>query len=181
MARGTAQVGAGMTLAAAGLFVTIAGLLGTSLLPDLGPIAGWQLATVLGFVLLLAGALLAVFSIPREEAPVPLVSATEAFASKRRTPLAPPVPAPIATPRRLAAPQPTAPSPPARAMDAQTLAMFRLDEEIRDLTRRINKAGVMLATGQLSTQGYALYVEDLKKEKGQLEASRVTIELRRRA
>lgn len=53
-----------------------------------------------------------------------------------------------------------------------------IDDQIRDLTKRINKAGVMLATGQLSQQGYLAYVEDLKSQRGKLEAARVRAELR---
>jgi hypothetical protein len=46
------------------------------------------------------------------------------------------------------------------------------DEQIRELTRRINRAGVMLATGKLSGEGYAKYVEDLKRQRSQIEASK---------
>jgi hypothetical protein len=53
-----------------------------------------------------------------------------------------------------------------------------LDAQIRELTRKINRAGVMLATGKLSEKGYTKYVDDLKRQRGILEADRVHREWR---
>lgn len=74
---------------------------------------------------------------------------------------------------------------PAAAMDelepmgADDFELHRLDVQIRDVTRKINKATVMLGTGKLSDEGFKRYVEDLKSERANLEAARVKIEMSR--
>lgn len=64
-------------------------------------------------------------------------------------------------------------------MDASDLELHRLDVQIREVSRKINKATVMLGTGKLSDEGYKRYVEDLKAERADLEAARVKIEMAR--
>lgn len=66
------------------------------------------------------------------------------------------------------------------ATDPHSIALQDIDDEVRDLTRRINKAGVMLATGKLSGDAYTKYVDELKRQRGSLEADRVHLELRKR-
>lgn len=140
---------------------------------------GPLLAIAGGLLLLVFGILFAIM--PRRDlGPVPLVAAEVAFSQKPQTrSLAPPplAPRPVPTPGApsLPAHKPFTPVPPTPRNREPSLA--QLDDEIQDLTRKINKAGVLLATGQLSTQGYQHYVGDLKKQRGKLEATRVKAEL----
>lgn len=99
--------------------------------------------------------------------PVPSVPAHVAFSAPAKR-AAIPAPAPPAGPRAAAA----APV----ALDPR---LASIDDEVRELSRQISRAGVMLATGRISQEGYRQYVEELKNRKGRLEASRVTIELAR--
>lgn len=57
--------------------------------------------------------------------------------------------------------------------------VLSIDSKIREVTREINKAGVMLATGKLSRDGYSQYVDDLKKQRGDLEAAKIDLEMKR--
>lgn len=156
----------------------------------------WALLITGGCVLALAGAFILIFTFraPPEEADV--IPAHVAFNSRMAVkPLTPPVAAPArrnppAAPARGAngngaapAPMPTPkmqpPPPPAQ----QRVGPSRTDidgisAQISELTKKINKAGVMLATGQLSQEGYLAYVDDLKRQRGNLEAARVRAELR---
>ena len=146
------------------------GLLRAAVVPaTLLGVSGHALVSGLGFSVLVSGILLTLFSLRRAPEAPPIVPAHVAFVTK--------TPRPVAIPER-----PPAPAAP-RALPAhkpqEDPAMTRLDDEIRDLTRQINKAGILLATGQISRQGYASYVEDLKKKRGDLEASRVRLELHR--
>jgi hypothetical protein len=164
----TGRVVLGLAMAAAGGASLGLGFFRPWVLPPtvLG-LSGPALAASLGLALLFPGVVLSVFSIRRAPEPAPIVPAHVAFVTRTPRPL--PMPERPAMPaRRASAPKP-----------AEDPAMAKLDEEIRELTRQINKAGILLATGQLSRQGYASYVEDLKKKRGDLEASRVRIELHR--
>lgn len=158
----------GLTCGALGTFGVILGLSRSPIVPPVGGVEGWVIATMEGFILLLAGILITVFSFPRAAETTDIVPAMVAFASRApRESLEPRgqmYRAPVATPMA------------AEARDPQSRKMSALDAQIRDLTRRINKAGVMRATGQLSDVGYARYVADLKRQRGELEASRVKLE-----
>lgn len=168
---GVAAVGAGVLRPA---FLQ-GGLAGTPL---------WALVLAGGGVLSLIGGITLVIALRRTDEPEPEVPAHVAFNSRMTIPdeFAPPArPAAGASPAgaaaasgaRLPAPAPVQQRrvPPPRADIA------KIDIEIRELTKKINKAGVMLATGQLSQQGYLAYVEDLKRQRGALEAQRVRAEL----
>lgn len=155
-------------MTAIGTVALSVGLARASFVPDVASLPGWSVATISGFVLVLGGIMVAIFSFRTVHEPAPMRSATDAFNSRTAQPL----PEPLPPPRRA---EPVVPAAP-RALDARQTALARLDEEIRELTRRINKAGVMLATGQLSDEGYAQYVEELKRQRGALEASRVKLE-----
>ncbi|HUR68082.1 MAG TPA: hypothetical protein VM370_02465 [Candidatus Thermoplasmatota archaeon] len=153
----------------------------------------WALAITSGLVLALAGALILVFTFRKPEELAPEVPAHVAFNSRMTIPdivphLAglpraaadsPPAPAPAAASVPAAAARLPAPAP----VHQQRLAprsddLAAMDAQIRELTKKINKAGVMLATGQLSQQGYLAYVEDMKRQRAKLEAQRVRAELR---
>jgi hypothetical protein len=143
----------------------------------------WVLALTAGPILTLAGAMTLLFTFQKTEEAAPEVPAHIAFNS--RMTISSPISAALATAAASpAAPRPSASRLPAPASQAhQRLGapkedMTVLDAQIRDLTRKINKAGVMLATGQLSQQGYLAYVEDLKRQRGKLEVTRVRHELR---
>ena len=91
------------------------------------------------------------------------------------------------TPRYMAPPQARAAAkrdaqkvalPISRLSSPEEIALNRITAEIRELTRTINKAGVLLATGQISSQGYAQYVDELKAQRGLLEKDRVQLEMR---
>ena len=170
MSSRTGSVAGGLTLAAAGALLLALGLLRSPLLPPGlgGGITGPAAATVVGFVLAMAGAILSIFTFRHVPEQAPVTPAHVAFMTR--------TPRPIDAPERVHMPPRIAPRP--RSSKEQA-TMTRIDDEIRDLTRKINKAGVMLATGQISHQGYAQYVDDLKKQRGALEANRVRIELHR--
>lgn len=162
----------GILLALIGVASLTVGLVRAPFLPaQLGIVPGWTAATLGGFLLGLTGVMLSIFSMPRHEPPAPAVPAHVAFAQKRA-----PAPTEI-VPVRAPAP---APRPAPRETPGTDTSLTGIETEIRELTRRINKAGVMLATGQLSDQGYAQYVAELKQRRGNLEASRVRAELRRK-
>lgn len=159
----------GVAVAGLGAFSLGLGLLHSPLLPEtLGGMSGAALASVMGFVLVIAGIMLSIFTFRALPEQAPVIPAHVAFMTRTAQPL--PMPERIVIPARRPGP--------ARPVESQR-QMSRLDEEIRELTRKINKAGVMLATGQISHQGYASYVDDLKKQRGKLEASRVRLELHR--
>lgn len=163
------SVALGLALTGIGGFALTLGLLRSPALGLLIPGAvGQALAVLVGGILLSIGILVTLLSIRPTPEPVTVVPAHVAFAS--RAPRVEPMPEKIHIPYRHAA---------SRRRPEEQAAMTRLDEQIRDLTRRINKAGVMLATGQISHHGYASYVDDLKKQKGALEANRVRMELHR--
>lgn len=81
-------------------------------------------------------------------------------------------------------PMPPAASPAPRALDRlepvneADLEIHALDLQIRELSLKINKATVMLGTGQLSQEGYRRYTDEVKSEKADLEAKRVRLEMR---
>lgn len=134
------------------------------------------------FLAIAAGLLLCVFGVilvlmpGRVDGPLPSVPAHVAFSQRAAVR---PLTAPVMPARSAAATaadhKPRAPIPHSPRNREPSLA--QLDDEIQELTRKINKAGVLLATGQLSTQGYRHYVGDLKKQRGKLEATRVKAEL----
>lgn len=135
------------------------------------------LLMVAGSVLALSGGLVLLFFIRQEPEPEPEVPAHVAFYTKMEKPRLVPEPAPRPGVKRRAPAMAATPTPGASPKAAVDSEMEQIDAQIRDLTRRINKAGVMLATGQLSQGGYVAYVEDLKKQRGKLEAIRVHAEL----
>lgn len=147
-----------------------------------GSLAGspyWLLALVAGGVLALAGALILVFTFRGEEEVLSTVPAHVAF--RQRMTVEEVLPAPAQRGGSGAAASGRLPSPQAPAQRRVAPArddIASLDAQIRELTKKINKAGVMLATGQLSQQGYLAYVEDLKRQRGKLEANRVRAELK---
>ncbi len=100
---------------------------------------------------------------PRDQSPV-TIPAHVAFMGRtaRADPLVAAAPTPAA-----------APSTPTK----RDSAIARLDEQIRELTRDISRAGVMRATGKLSDDGYLHYVDRLKKKRADLEGARVEHEL----
>lgn len=154
----------GATFGTLGAAALLMGLLPAPSVPaQVWGVEGPLLFEVVGGVLLAGAVLLIAFSAKRVEEPVPIVPAHVAFASKN---IARPLEAPEPTHRPKAAPS----LPPELAS---------LDQKIREVTREINKAGVMLATGKLSREGYAQYVEDLKKQRGDLEAAKLSLEMRR--
>lgn len=168
MSSRTGRVAAGLALAGMGGASLGLGVFQPPMLPRVVfGMPGAALAAAVGFSLFLPGVLLSLFSIRRAPEAAPVVPAHVAFVTR--------TPRPIAMPER--------PAVPARRASVrkpeEEAAMGKLDEEIRELTRQINRAGVLLATGQISHQGYASYVADLKKKRGELEVSRVRIELHR--
>jgi hypothetical protein len=154
----------GAALGTAGGAALLAGLTRAPALPaSVLFVDGPTFAVVVGGVLLAGGGLLLAFSVKRDEEPAPSVPAHVAFASRPQAQRIEP-PAPAARPR-------VAPKVPP--------ALGHLDLQIKQVTREINKAGVMLATGKLSREGYVQYVEDLKRQRGDLEAARLSLEMRR--
>lgn len=136
------------------------GFLGIAAVPArIGPVPGAVVFEVAGGVLLILGLVVAMRAFEKPDGPLPSVPAHVAFTQRQVQPLvAPPRPAP-----RVA--KPASPA-------------SEIDEQIRECTRKINRAAVMLATGKLSNEGYARYVETLKKERGQLERERVKREFK---
>lgn len=150
-------------LGTAGAGLLVAGVSRAPVLPaSVWYVSGGTFASVVGSVLLAGAALLLVFSVKKDPEPAPSVPAHVAFTSK-----------PIHRP--LEAPDPVHHARPTRAVPRE---LADLDVKIREVTREINKAGVMLATGKLSREGYAQYVDDLKRQRGDLEAARMSLEMR---
>lgn len=94
---------------------------------------------------------------------------------------APPVPAHVAflkprTPTHLAAEAAPAPAP--RCGGAPSRGGDTRSDEVRELTRQIARAGVLLGTGRLSEEAYRLCVDDLKERRGRLEADLAAAQLR---
>ncbi|MEA3201679.1 MAG: hypothetical protein QOE90_3107 [Thermoplasmata archaeon] len=193
MSPGSSHLAVGSLFVLAGAGSLVAGLVHASWLPaSFLTLTGSSLACIVGFVLLLGGLLMTLFAFQRHEPPADVVPAEVAFASRMvvadphaAEPVPTPAPRPRAAPARAPAPAPARASAPRRPPAGATAAAASaapapavaptpgLDEQIRELTRRISKAGVMLATGQISQQGYASYVDDLKRQRGALEAKRV--------
>ena len=154
----------GAAFGTAGAGALLAGLARAPALPaSVLFVDGATFATVVGGVLLAGAALLLVFSVKRDEEPAPSVPAHVAFASKPHA-------------QRIEPPEHVAPR---RAAPAVAPELAKLDLQIKEVTREINKAGVMLATGKLSREGYSHYVEDLKRQRGDLEAARLSLEMKR--
>ncbi|GEM_PF-4360578 len=178
MARGSSHLVVGAAFALAGTASLCAGLLHAPWLPSsFLTLTGASLASIVGFVLLLGGLLMALFHFQTPEETIQVVPAEIAFATRMTTPTPSALhsPAPIpAAPRLRPSPVEVRAAPPAAPRDSR---ISGIDEEIRELTRRINKAGVMLATGQISKQGYASFVDELKQQRGALEAKRVQLEM----
>lgn len=190
--RSTSHAAVGSVTAVLGLAALVATIVRPewSFAPFLGTPA-WVLLATAGAVLLLAGGCVLGFSFrpPPEEAD--FVRAHVAFNSRMSVPSAVLSAAPTPMPRPIAALSPP-PAPAARAQPARLPAptpspsqrvppikadVRDLDAQIRELTKNISKAGVMLATGQLSQEGYLAYVDDLKAKRAKLEAQRVRAEL----
>lgn len=175
------HVGVGGTTVTVGVASLAAGVMRPAFLE--GGFLGtpyWVLALTCGLVLAIAGSMILLFMIRRVEEAKPHVPAHVAFAQRMHVPaLLPPPAPPPARPAPASAPRLPAPTPaPQQRLAPPRADIVSLDTQIRELTRQINKAGVMLATGQLSQGGYLAYVEDLKKQRGSLEAQRVRAELR---
>lgn len=170
MSRRAGSVAGGLALTGCGACALSLGLLRSPFLPtSVFGAPGAGLVSAAGFLLLVAGLVVSLFSFRSAPEQLSIVPAHVAF--RTRAPRA------ISSPEKVALP---AARPRVRSREPGAEAVVnRLDDEIRELTRRINKAGVMLATGQISHQGYASYVEELKKQRGELEAKRVRIELHR--
>ncbi|MFA5861711.1 MAG: hypothetical protein WDA16_08445 [Candidatus Thermoplasmatota archaeon] len=153
-------VGVGAALGALGLLrpgaVTFGrGAIGAALLPTVG------------ITSLLLGFLLFAHAFRGGNDPAPSVPAHVAFARKANPTidLQPPE-RPVTVTRK------NTNAPPLGRSSARP-AGDDAEEQIRELTRKINRAGVMLATGRLSGEGYTQYVEGLKHQRGVLEAARV--------
>lgn len=161
-----AQTLMGQTCGALGFIGLVLGMSRAAAFPTVLGTPGWLLVTASGGALLGVG--LIAWGLARRQRPEagPEVSATQAFSRRM-----------AARADDVLAHQAVRPVPAGVAPGAGEPERVRLDERIRELTRRINRAGVLLATGQLSHEGYARYVEDLKRERGELEASRVQREL----
>ena len=153
----------------------------------IGPLEGaflgtplWAIALTAGSVLALAGVLVVVFTYRKEEESPEVVPAHVAFHTRMSAaPLVPPGPAPRPAAVAPAGPRLPAPEPVAqRRVAPPRTDLASLDVQIRELSKKINQAGVKLATGQLSQQGYLAYVEDLKRERAKLEAHKVRVELK---
>lgn len=155
----------GGVLAALGASALSAGTLAPGLLPSLVlGMPGATLALVVGGVLVVGGLIIMALAYRRVEPELDIVPAHVAFSAKSHA-------------REEEVPLPA--RRPARTQSAVPPEIASLDAQIREITREINKAGVMLATGKLSRDGYAQYVDDLKRQRGDLEAARIDIELKR--
>lgn len=138
----------------------------------------WALFVTGGFVLLLVGGCIVLFTARGAVHPEPPVPAHVAFAQKMSVrDIEPPTPLPRPAAAISDGRLPPPPTGGHGRVPARSDDLVHIDTKIRELTRQINKAGVMLATGQLSQQGYLAYVEDLKRQRGTLEAQRVRAEL----
>lgn len=166
----------------AGLFVGTgaAAAAVTVLRPGVLAASAWDLRSVAvaasGTIALVLGFVLFARAFQPAPAPAPSVPAHVAFNSRVSVdPMALPQREPMAArpTTRLSttsAPALGTPRPGAAALADDP------EEQIRELTRKINRAGVMLATGKLSGEGYAKYVEELKKQRSSIEASKATRE-----
>ena len=183
------RIVAGLLLGSAGAALLWAGIAQPDWAGDLIRTYPTRNVAVGGGVGLVGGGILLIllsFTSRKESASV--VPAEVAFSRQ-------PTPRPMAIPeaRPTASPSPRAspsmplaassvaaalPSAPPVSESPEQIALKRITAEIRELTRAINKAGVMLATGQISSQGYAQYVEELKQQRGVLERDRVQLEMR---
>lgn len=157
----------GATLASVGATGLVAGAMGSAALPAaILRIPGGTFAMTVGGVLLGGGLLVLAFSRKKAPEPEPTVLAHVAFASRQHA--APEEPPPqVARPRRASA-------------LSQAPPVSQIDLQIREVTKEINKAGVMLATGKLSRDGYVQYVDDLKRQRSELEAAKMDVEMQRR-
>lgn len=150
----------------------------------------WALFITAGSVLALAGAFILIFTFRAPPAESDVVPAHVAFASRMSAPpILPTRPTPSSAGARrgvsgasspvVASPRIQSPAPPVQQRVGPSQSdIDGMSAQIHELTRKINKAGVMLATGQLSQEGYLAYVDDLKRQRGNLEAQRVRAELR---
>lgn len=134
-----------------------------------------QPGPIIGAVVALGALGVAVLELKQPAEPEEVVPAHVAFlAPPPRTAESPP-----ALVERVEAPtMPRPPPPPLPALTPDEVRKRTLESEIRDLSKQINRAGVMLATGKLSEGGYTQYVEDLKRRRGKLEADRLALELK---
>lgn len=167
-----AQLSPGRAIVAGLLVGTGAALASTGIMKpgeiSLGPPSvSLVLAPTLGVIALILGFALFARAFRPSDTSAPLVPAHIAFASKPNPTIdLPAVERPMPAAKRTTSAPPLGQSAPrAQSDDA--------DDQIRELTRKINRAGVMLATGKLSGEGYAKYVEDLKRQRGVLEAARM--------
>lgn len=148
-------------LVGAGGTALAAGFLGLSFVPaSVAGVSGPAAADVLGGVLLLLGVVVGTRAWVKDEAPAPSIPAHVAFSRRQEQPLVAP---------EVKKPQPRA---------AKPAGLIEIDEQIREVTKKINRASVMLATGKLSDAGYVRYVDALKAQRGSLESERVKKEFK---
>lgn len=181
--RKVSNLTAGLVLATLGGVSLTLGLVRVPFLAtSVGGLPAYGLASLAGVVFLLSGTLFMVFSVRTPEVEAEILPAHVAFMSRSNAAVQEELRQLAATPKPKPTTTPAAAAVAAKPVqvDPEQVAMDRLNREIRELTRAINKAGVMLATGQLSDGGYAQYVEELKKQRGTLEADRLRIELRKK-
>lgn len=157
----------GAVLGSVGAALFVAGLLRAGFVDVMiFTVPGSTLAMTVGGVMLAGAGLVLAASIRPDLGPEPSVPAHLAFISK---PIAHEVEPPeLVHPKRRVEAHGTLPP-----------EVLKLDTRIRDITREINKAGVMLATGKLSREAFVQYVDDLKKQRGDLEATKIDLELHR--
>ncbi len=53
--------------------------------------------------------------------------------------------------------------------------LVALENDLKELNVRINRATVMLGTGKLSREGYAAYVDEIKSQRAELESRKVRL------
>lgn len=148
-------------LISAGGAALAGGFLGLAFVPpSIAGFSGPVVADIAGGVLLLVGLIVATRAWAKDEAPAPSIPAHVAFSRRQEQPMVVPdikKPTPRAT---------------------KHAGLIEIDDQIREVTKKINRASVMLATGKLSDAGYTRYVDALKTQRGSLESERVKKELK---
>jgi hypothetical protein len=155
------------TLLAGGFVVWAALTRADAFPPKMGPLSMVFVLEVIGATLGACGLVVIVGGLRKRDEPEASIPAHVAFLNRNSTPL-------VAPPKNVKANERYVPD-----LDPHQRALMRVDTEIRELTKRINKAGVMLATGKLSREGYAAYVDELKRQRSNLETDRVHMEMRK--
>ncbi|HET6405027.1 MAG TPA: hypothetical protein VFH78_10295 [Candidatus Thermoplasmatota archaeon] len=142
----------------------------------------WAFLLTAGGVLGVAGAVILVLATRVQPEEPDIVPAHVAFQSRMSVQPLTPMPTPAGgrmVSEERARPRLQAPAAPIqRRVGPSREDIDGMSAQIQELTKKINKAGVMLATGQLSQEGYLAYVDDLKRQRGNLEAAKVRAEMR---